>query len=101
MIGKLQTVLATRNPGKATEIRELLAGLPIDIMSLDQFPGVPEVVEDGETLEENAIKKADETFRLTGVPAIADVSGLEVLGVGMTRGVWSAWYAGEHVTDAA
>ncbi len=93
-------VLATRNPGKASEIRSLLAGLPIEIRSLSDFPGMPEVVEDGGTLEANAVKKAAETFERLKEPAIADDSGLEVYALEMRPGVRSARYAGEHVTYA-
>ena len=91
-------VLATRNPGKASEIRSLLAGVPLEIKSLSEFPPIPEVAEDGETLEANAIKKAAETSAGLKLPAIADDSGLEVYALEMMPGVRSARYAGEHVT---
>ena len=93
-------VIATRNPGKVKEIRELLAGVGLRLLSLQDFAEVPEVVEDGLTLEENALKKAREAYLATGIPALSDDSGLEVFALGMQPGVRSARYAGEHVTYA-
>lgn len=93
-------ILATRNPGKVEEIRSILSGLPLQIKSLLELPHVPEVVEDGETLEENALKKAREVSERLHLPAIADDSGLEVYSLGMKPGVHSARYAGEGVTYA-
>jgi len=93
-------VLATRNPGKVEEIRAILIGVPVTFVSLAEFPSVPELVEDGKTLEENALKKARAVHTLTGMPALADDSGLEVFHLDMQPGVFSARYAGEHVTYA-
>lgn len=91
-------ILATRNPGKITEIRALLTGLPTALTALDQYPEVAEVVEDGATLEENALKKARQVQRELRIPALADDSGLEVFHLAMRPGVFSARYAGEHVS---
>jgi XTP/dITP diphosphohydrolase len=94
-------ILATRNPGKVREIRDILSGLPVDIGSPDLFPGipsVPEIEETGATLEENALIKAGTVFRITGLPAIADDTGLEVDALGGAPGVISARYAGENVS---
>ncbi len=93
-------VLATRNPGKVEEIRAIIAGVPITMVSLSEFPMVPELVEDGTTLEENALKKAREVNRLTGMTALADDSGLEVFHLGKQPGVFSARYAGAVATYA-
>lgn len=97
-------ILATRNSGKLREIREILSGVPVTVEGLDDidripgFPAVPEIEETGETLEENAFIKARAVYRLTGLPAISDDSGLEVDALAGAPGVISARYAGENVT---
>ena len=93
-----EIVLATRNPDKGRELGALLGGLGICIRTLADFPSAPEVVEDGTTCEANAIKKAREIARSTGVPAVADDTGLEVDALGGRPGVYAARYAGEHAT---
>jgi XTP/dITP diphosphohydrolase len=93
-------VIATRNPGKIAEIKDLLAGHPVQIRSLDDFGPIPEVAEDGDTFEENAYKKASFTARVLGFPALADDSGLVVDALGGRPGVLSARYAGQGATDA-
>jgi XTP/dITP diphosphohydrolase len=93
-----EIVLATRNPDKGRELGALLGGLGIRIRTLADFPSAPEVVEDGTTCEANAIKKAREIARATGVPAVADDTGLEVEALGGRPGVYAARYAGEHAT---
>lgn len=92
-------VLATRNPGKVREIRALLQSLPLEILSLDDFPGLPEVVEDQPDLAGNAAKKAGATARFTGEMALADDSGLEVAALGNRPGVLSARFAGPGADD--
>lgn len=92
-------VVATRNRGKLAEIREALAGLPVELVPLDDVPGAPEVVEDGETFFDNAAKKALALCRHAGLPALADDSGLEVDALNGAPGVYSARYAGENATD--
>ena len=94
-------VFATRNRGKVVELRALLSDLDIEVLSLDQLADpVPEVVEDGDTFAANAAKKALAVSRATGLPALADDSGLEVDALGGAPGVRSARYAGEHASDA-
>jgi XTP/dITP diphosphohydrolase len=97
-------VFATRNPGKLVELRELLAGVNV-IGIAEAIAGlghdIPEVVEDAETFAGNAIKKAREISAATGLPALADDSGLEVDALAGAPGVWSARYAGPGATDAA
>jgi len=88
-------VLATRNSDKVKEIRELLNLPDIEILALDEFPDAPEVAEDGATLEENAIKKAEGIAKYTGLPAVADDTGLEVDYLNGEPGVYSSRYAGE------
>ena len=94
----MKLVLATRNPHKVLEIRELLSGLDVEVLSCGDFPDVPEVVEDGETLAENASKKARVVADATGLPALADDTGLEVEALGGEPGVFSARYAGPDAT---
>lgn len=91
----MKLFLATRNPGKVLEIREILRDLPLEITSLLDTPELPHVVEDGTTLEENALKKAREIFEVTGIPVLSDDTGLEVFYLQMRPGVYSARYAGE------
>ncbi|RMF62911.1 MAG: non-canonical purine NTP pyrophosphatase, partial [Calditrichaeota bacterium] len=64
-------LLATRNRDKVGEIRKLLRGLDLAILTVDDFPGAPEVAEDGQTLEENAVKKARTLHEFSGLPTIA------------------------------
>ena len=92
-------VLATRNEGKIREFRRILADFPIEIKSLGDFGPIPDVVEDGETFEDNAVIKARHTARILGLPAIADDSGLEVAALGGAPGIKSARYAGEAADD--
>lgn len=97
----MKLVLATRNKGKVDEIRAALALPSLELISLAAFPGAPEVVEDGETFESNAVKKAVTIARATGHWALADDSGLEVDALGGAPGVHSARYAGEGQDHAA
>ena len=97
-------VFATRNQGKLVELRELLPG--VDVLSVDEAAqrlgrDIPDVVEDADTFAGNASKKAREVSRVTGLPALADDSGLEVDALGGAPGVYSARYAGDPHDDAA
>lgn len=93
-------VLATTNKGKTREIKRLLNGFPIDIKNLADFGPIPEVIEDGETFDDNAYKKASFTAKVLGYPAMADDSGLCVEALDGAPGVHSARYAGKNATDA-
>jgi XTP/dITP diphosphohydrolase len=95
-----EVVIATRNPGKFREIKAILSSLPLKFLSLEDFPDLPEVVEDGATFAENAGKKARTIAALTGRPTIADDSGLAVDSLQGRPGVFSSRYAGENATDA-
>ena len=86
-------VMATRNPGKVRELRELLKDTGVNLLSLADFPEIPEIPEDGATFEENAAIKARAVARLTGHPALADDSGLAVDALSGAPGVFSARYA--------
>ena len=93
-------LIGTNNRGKAAELAELLQGLPWDLKSLGDFPSVPDPVEDGDTFEANAIKKADYFSARFNVCCIADDSGLVVDALGGAPGVLSARYGGEGCSDA-
>ncbi|MCP3950884.1 MAG: XTP/dITP diphosphatase [Desulfobacterales bacterium] len=99
MNNTIPLVIATRNQGKLKEISDLLKAFPVDIKSLDDFGPIPEVVEDGDTFEENAYKKSSFTARVLGFPALADDSGLVVPALDGAPGVHSARWAGENATD--
>jgi XTP/dITP diphosphohydrolase len=92
-------VIATLNPGKTAEIRDLLQGFPVDIKNLSDFGPIPGVEEDGTTFDENAYKKSSFTARILGYPALADDSGLSVAALNGAPGVFSARYGGEGLSD--
>ncbi len=91
----MKLVIATRNLGKKKEIEALLSNLDVEIFALSDFPEVPDVIEDADTLEGNARKKALASFAHFGLPALADDTGLEVDALDGRPGVYSARYAGE------
>jgi len=97
----VKLLIATRNPHKLREIREVFHLPELELVSLDAFPAAPEVVEDGETFEANAVKKARTLSEATGLRTVADDSGLEVEALGGRPGVHSARYAGEPCSDDA
>jgi len=97
-------VLATRNQGKITEFRRILDALApgaIELIGVDQFPDLVDVAETGSTFEENSLLKARYTSKATGLPAIADDSGLCVDALNGDPGIFSARWAGEHGNDRA
>jgi XTP/dITP diphosphohydrolase len=93
-------VLATGNPGKVREIGQLLADLDMEVVPQTQWP-IMEVEETGLTFVENAILKARNAAEYTGLPAIADDSGLEVDALAGAPGIRSARYAGDQASDQA
>ena len=93
-----ELVLATHNRHKGEELAALLGDLGITIRTLDEFPDAPEVVEDGDTCEANAVKKARAIAEFAGLPAVADDTGLEVDALGGRPGIYAARYAGEDAT---
>lgn len=93
-----ELVLATRNQDKGAELAALLGDLGVTIRTLAEFPDAPDVVEDGDTCRANAIKKAETIARHTGLPAVADDTGLMVDVLGGRPGVYAARYAGEAAT---
>ena len=100
----MKVVVATRNRGKLREIIPLLAGAPllahIELCTIDEVAPDAELREDGVTFVENALGKARQAARATGLPAIADDSGLEVDALEGEPGVYSARYAGPGADDA-
>ena len=101
MSGRL--VLATRNAHKLGELRRILdeAGLEVELVGVDAFPGVADVAETGTTFAENALLEAHATAQATGLPAVADDSGLCVEVLGGMPGVFSARWSGQHGADRA
>lgn len=93
-------IIATNNPNKAREFEAMFGAYAIQIKTLADFPNIPEIKENGITFEENATKKAQTVVDATGLPAIADDSGLMVDALHGDPGVFSARYAGDH-NDAA
>ena len=93
-----EILLATRNPDKVRELTALLGDLEIRIRTLAEFPAAPDVEEDGTTCEANALKKAGETASATGIPSVADDTGLEVDALDGRPGVFAARYAGDGAT---
>lgn len=96
-------ILATRNPGKITELRAILAdaGLGHELVGTDAYPEIPDVKETGVTFAENALLKAHTLARATGLPAVADDSGLCVDVLGGAPGIFSARWSGTHGDDTA
>ncbi len=94
-----QVVLASGNAGKVREINQILAGSGLSVRPQSEF-GVPEIEETGLSFVENALLKARNAARHTGLPAVADDSGLEVDALNGAPGIYSARYAGPSATDA-
>ena len=95
----MKMVFATKNEGKVKEISEMLSSMEVELMSLNHFESLPEIVEDGKSYLENAFKKAKIISEFTGETVLADDSGLEVDALGGEPGIYSARYAGESATD--
>jgi len=93
-------VLASSNPGKVREINQLLAGLDLQVQPQTEH-GVPDIEETGLTFVENALLKARNAAQHTGLPAIADDSGIEVDALNGEPGIYSARYAGKDASDQA
>jgi XTP/dITP diphosphohydrolase len=94
----MEILIATKNRHKVEEISHLLSSPQFSLRSLDDFPNIPKTVEDEPTLEGNALKKAREAFKATGVLTLADDTGLECYYLELKPGVFSARYSGENAT---
>ena len=93
-----ELIIASHNNDKKTEMQYALKDLEVKILSLDSFPEIGEIEESGSTLLENSFIKAKEVYRKTGIPTLADDTGLEVEFLNGAPGVYSARYAGKNVT---
>jgi XTP/dITP diphosphohydrolase len=96
-----ELLIGTRNAGKLLEFQSLLADLPVELRSLNDFPAATEIEESGRTFEDNALLKAKGYAKQTRLWTLADDSGLEVDALGGAPGVFSARYGGVSATDAA
>ena len=92
-------VIASKNEGKIKEIKNFLHGIESDFLTLNDFPNIPDIVEDGKSFEDNAMKKAKVVFEHTKLTTIADDSGLEVNYLSGEPGVHSARFAGDDAND--
>ena len=96
---KRKIIFATKNRGKLKEVSHILGDKYFELLSLNDFNNVEKIVEDGNTFEENAIKKAKHVFEKYSIPVLADDSGLVVEQLNGEPGVYSARYASENATD--
>ena len=92
----IDIVLATHNKDKQLELSKILNFNDVNILTLKDFPQIGEIIEDGETLKDNALIKAHAVYAITGLPSISDDTGLEVDALNGEPGVFSARYAGEN-----
>lgn len=92
----MKLVLATHNRDKVAEMTAILSDLPINILTLEDFPEIGDIIEDGHTLEENALIKARTVYKETNVSSWADDTGLEVDAIHGEPGIYSARFAGEN-----
>ncbi len=91
---KLRVVFATRNAHKVEEVQDILSDLPLELLTLRDFPEIGEIEESGQSFEENALIKARTVFQATGLLTLADDSGLEVDALDGAPGIYSARFAG-------
>ena len=97
----MKVLLATRNAGKLAELRRMLADGPVEVVGLADVPEFPDAPETGATFAENALAKARDAANATGLPAVADDSGLAVDALNGMPGVLSARWSGRHGDDVA
>ncbi|SVD74650.1 uncharacterized protein METZ01_LOCUS427504, partial [marine metagenome] len=93
---KIKIVLATHNWDKCAEIEEILREMQLELLTLNKFPEIEEIIENGHTLLQNALIKALTVHKITNLPAMADDTGLEVDALNGKPGIYSARYAGEN-----
>ena len=92
----MEIILATHNPDKCKELKKSFSNTSIKILTLQDFPEIKEIIEDGSTLEENAFIKSRAVYNITKIPTISDDTGLEVDALNGEPGVYSARYAGSN-----
>ena len=97
----MEIVLATHNPDKCIELLSMFKGFDINFLTLNDFPEIGEIIEDGKTLKENALIKANTVFNYTKLPSIADDTGLAVEALNGQPGIYSARYAGDQCSYIA
>lgn len=95
----MKVVLSTSNKGKISEINGIFSGFGMEFVGYDQFPNIPELIEDGKSFQENALKKALPVFKATGIPTLSEDSGLEVFALHNAPGIFSARFAGPEAND--
>ncbi len=95
----MELIVATKNQGKLREIRDLLRDLDIKVTSLADYPEAPEIIEDGKSFKQNALKKAETIARYTGKLTLGEDSGLEVKALNNAPGIYSARFSGPVATD--
>lgn len=95
----MKLLLASQNQHKIAEIRRILAGLPVELITLRDYPNFPEIPETGSTFEENALIKAQYAFKKTGHPTIADDSGIEIDALDGAPGVHSKRFSKEGTDE--
>ncbi|MDD3521172.1 MAG: XTP/dITP diphosphatase [Actinomycetota bacterium] len=95
----MEIVIATKNKGKVKEINHFFKNIDINFKSLNDYPQIPEIIENGNTFEENAIIKAKTTSEILNKPVIADDSGLQVDYLNGRPGIYSSRYSGIGATD--
>jgi XTP/dITP diphosphohydrolase len=96
----MELVVATKNKKKLREIKEILSGLDLKIISLAELPKTPRIIENGKTFKENAVKKAVKIARFTGEPALGEDSGLCVYALSGKPGIYSSRFSGKNKSDA-
>ncbi len=94
----MKLIFATKNKGKLKEVKNIFSKFDLELLSLNELPDAPNIIEDGNTFEENSLIKSRTIFRKYGIPVIADDSGLSVEQLNGEPGVFSARYAGENAT---
>jgi XTP/dITP diphosphohydrolase len=94
-----EIIIATRNQGKLREIKDLLEGLGFNVTSLKDYPDTPNIIEDGKTFTQNAIKKAASMALYTKKLVLGEDSGIEIKALNNRPGIYSARYSGEMATD--
>ena len=92
----MKIIIATHNKDKFKELYHGLSSLDVKLLNLYDFPEIKEIIEDGETLKDNALIKARTVYKITSLPTISDDTGLEVDALGGAPGVFTARYAGEN-----
>ncbi len=95
----MKLVVATKNKKKLSEIKDILSGLDVELVSLDTYKSVPQVVENGRSFQENAVKKAVRVARFTGEFCLGEDSGLCVDALDGAPGIYSARFAGKDKSD--